>query len=525
MSSRGLPSWAATAASSTRAAIASAPRPAQAATRSREPLLVERAAVAAPLDHAVGVEDERVAGRERQRAVLEARVGQHARAACRARRPAATLPSARSSSGSGWPPLAKPMRAPSAMRLEVRVGDRAEAAVVALAQQRLVEQRRGCGSAAARASPPRAACSARARSRRRRRGPCRRRRPSPPSSRARRSRTGRRSRRPPRCPRRSAGSARRPRCRGCRAARRAAGSAGACARCRRARRTAGRCRPRWRSAGRAPRPARGRCSSKRRPDWSVASVSAPSVRPRAIIGTTSAERIPKLAHVLGARALVLGLRLELRDVGVELGLARCAARSRRRAGRRWRRGHLPVELLGPLQALGVAVGERDPLDARLAGHVDGHPVGHLGHGQRRRPGRAPRSGSSEAASRALLSARKRCARSARLWVVMSSITLIAIVTKPSSSRIGVALTADQRSSPVARRRKRTTSSAPPSPGERAAAGQALDRERLAALVEDLEAIEDPVSAARTAAPRSTRSRAGRARPRWRTAAARRAPGR
>ena len=68
------------------------------------------------------------------------------------------------------------------------------------------------------------------------------------------------------------------------------------------------------------------------------------------------------------------------------------------------------------------------------------------------------SGSSEEASTALLSDRKRWARSARLWLVMSSITLIAIATRPSRSMIGVAFTADQRSSPVSRTRNRTTTS-------------------------------------------------------------------
>jgi hypothetical protein len=43
---------------------------------------------------------------------------------------------------------------------------------------------------------------------------------------------------------------------------------------------------------------------------------------------------------------------------------------------------------------------------------------------------------------------------------MSSITLIAIVTVPARSMIGVAFTADQRSSPVARTRKRMTTSSP-----------------------------------------------------------------
>ncbi len=73
------------------------------------------------------------------------------------------------------------------------------------------------------------------------------------------------------------------------------------------------------------------------------------------------------------------------------------------------------------------------------------------------------SGSSDEASRRLLSERKRSASSERLCAVMSSITLIAIRRKPSSSHTGVDLTTDQRSSPVARTRKRIIASAVPSP--------------------------------------------------------------
>jgi hypothetical protein len=70
---------------------------------------------------------------------------------------------------------------------------------------------------------------------------------------------------------------------------------------------------------------------------------------------------------------------------------------------------------------------------------------------------------SQAPRTLLLRARKRWASSERLCAVMSSMMLMAMLTSPSPFEIGVALTADQRSSPVARTRKRMIASATSSP--------------------------------------------------------------
>ena len=49
---------------------------------------------------------------------------------------------------------------------------------------------------------------------------------------------------------------------------------------------------RWRSARASSWASSTSCSSKRRPERPLTQVSAPSVRPRVVIGTTIAERIP-----------------------------------------------------------------------------------------------------------------------------------------------------------------------------------------------------------------------------------------
>ena len=136
MSSRGWPPWDGAPRPPRRRRSRRRPSPAHVATRARRPSS-ERSVDRGPRSRRPcrGRARRRV---EVQRAVLEARVGHDAQQ--RAGPPTgSTLPSARSSSGSGWPPLAKPTRAPPSRGLEVGVGDRAEAAVGALAQQRLVQ--------------------------------------------------------------------------------------------------------------------------------------------------------------------------------------------------------------------------------------------------------------------------------------------------------------------------------------------------------------------------------------------------
>ena len=80
--------------------------------------------------------------------------------------------------------------------------------------------------------------------------------------------------------------------------------------------------------------------------------------------------------------------------------------------------------------------------------------------------------------------RKRCWRSARRASVTSSMMMTASITAPCSSRTGVALVTDQRTSPVAlvdrlrERRARLLA------GQRAATGQFAQVEGPAVLVED-----------------------------------------
>ena len=100
-SSRGCPPWAPSASRSTAAAIAERVRAGAAREERRQPI-GRRAAVG--LGDAVGVEHQRVAGRELDRLLGELRHVDDAQQRARATRRSRPLPSARSTSGSGCPP-------------------------------------------------------------------------------------------------------------------------------------------------------------------------------------------------------------------------------------------------------------------------------------------------------------------------------------------------------------------------------------------------------------------------------------
>ena len=150
----------------------------------RQPALVKHAVGArAALDHAVGVEDERVARLERHGAVLEVGVRDDAEegarradrldAAVHAQQQGKRMAAGRDAHAGAVGRASRGRRRPRCRSGGRRAGGAGPRSAW-----------RGCGSEAARASPRRAACSGRGRSPRRRPGPCRTRRPSPPSSRA-----------------------------------------------------------------------------------------------------------------------------------------------------------------------------------------------------------------------------------------------------------------------------------------------------------------------------------------------------
>ena len=93
------------------------------------------------LGDAVGVEHDQLARREVDRRRRRGPARRPRRAASRACRPARRRRSARSTSGSGWPPQQSSIRSAVGAHLEVAVGDGAEAPVVARLAQRAVQQR------------------------------------------------------------------------------------------------------------------------------------------------------------------------------------------------------------------------------------------------------------------------------------------------------------------------------------------------------------------------------------------------
>ena len=103
--------------------------------------------------------------------------GHEAEQRARARRPPPSTPSARTTSGSGWPPQATVTRAGERLEVQVRAGDRAEAVgAVGLLDHRVAQPAQDRASASGGGRPRRGSCSGPARSRRRPRRPCRRRR-------------------------------------------------------------------------------------------------------------------------------------------------------------------------------------------------------------------------------------------------------------------------------------------------------------------------------------------------------------
>ena len=104
--------------------------------------------------------------------------------------------------------------------------------------------------------------------------------------------------------------------------------------------------------------------------------------------------------------------------------------------------------------------------------------------------RSSSRGSSDETSTLLVSERMRCESSARLWAVMSSITLIAITRRPLESRIGVDLTADQRRSFRSRDPEAHDGLGAVLSSERSATGKVLGGERRALFVEQVETIQD-----------------------------------
>ena len=132
----------------------------QRASRSGPKRVVERAR----LDHAVGVEDERVArARASTRSSADLRVGRRSPAACPARRPSRPRRRRAGSAAAGARPRRRTPSTPSPRGVERGVQHRAEAVVEALAQERLVELREHGARAPACSGRRRAACSGRAR--------------------------------------------------------------------------------------------------------------------------------------------------------------------------------------------------------------------------------------------------------------------------------------------------------------------------------------------------------------------------
>ena len=172
---------------------------------------------------------------------------------------------------------------------------------------------------------------------------------------------------------------------------------------------------------------------------------------------------------------------------------RCAARSRRRAGVGAGR-HLTVELLGLLHELRVAVRQRDQLDAGLARHVDRHPVGHLGHRQRR--------DLPEHVGRLERGAQQRAAVGQEALRALGALVGRDVLDHVDRHRHEAVLVEDRRGlhgrpallagGAQAEAHDRLGAGLA---GERAAAGQLLGGHRVAGLVEDLEAVAHPVAGA------------------------------
>ena len=192
-------------------------------------------------------------------------------------------------------------------------------------------------------------------------------------------------------------------------------------------------------------------ASKRRGDSALASVSAPTVAPAAVIGTTSPARMPTLCSSSRCSSSLRGGGEHLVGDLVD-DLRHAVADDLRAAGRRRRR---------PSGSARRAGGRRRPSRGRRGRR---RPCG-CGRGRRagsprtsrraagpraRRPAgawpRSPATRTSSSPARASM----RCVISARLTSVMSSMTLTTSLTLPSRSYTPDAFVTRQPSSPVSR---------------------------------------------------------------------------
>ena len=215
----------------------------------------------------------------------------------------------------------------------------------------------------------------------------------------------------------------------------------------------------------------------------------PSTRSRSRIGTSIAERRP--TERMSSRCSASARRLDehlVGDLRIQLGdpVAQHAVDARCRCA--GRAGSAPASRAPARPAPGRRGRPRRARARAVAGEVDRAPVGDLRH---RQPGdRAQRLlQSSESASTRLASARNRCASSARLSSVMSSITLIASRRCRARRAPGVDWMRDQRS--AARRGTGSGRSSAAGARRAARAGREAPRgERLPVLGEHLEAAPD-----------------------------------